>query len=74
MVFQLNISDMERHSVELRLFIEKSKRRFALAQMDDHFAEILRKQLEPADRDQNSISLDNLNTDGSVRCLESTLR
>lgn len=45
MVFELDTKDMERHKVELRLALEKAKRRFEKAQMQDLFEDIVVKQL-----------------------------
>lgn len=49
MGFELDITDMERHAVELRLFIEKAQRRFAKAGMLDKFERIMNRRTEKVD-------------------------
>lgn len=48
MAFKLDTSDMERHKVELRLFVEKALRRFTKAEMLDDFRKILSAQMTNA--------------------------
>lgn len=60
MVFELDTKDMERHAVELRLYIEKAKRRFSKAQMIDMFEKIVKNQLAQTEGSDapNTIQID----------------
>lgn len=70
MVFELDIKDMERHAVELRLYIDKARRRFDKAQLGDQFEKIVKNALVQSEaqmNEQNSVRIDSVNTDSAKR-------
>lgn len=72
MVFELDTKDMERHAVELRLYIEKAKRRFVKAQMVDQYERIIHSAL-PKDQEADEGLIINHITDEEARRLNSYL-
>lgn len=55
--FELDIDDMERHKVDLRLFLDKAKRRFIKAQMKDTYETILATMLRNEEEQDNNDSI-----------------
>lgn len=67
MVFELDTKDMERHKVELRLALDKARRRFEKAQMEDLFQDIVKRQLpSPSDR-PNVLEIDRISNEENQR-------
>lgn len=74
MVFELDTRDMERHSVELRLYLEKAARRFEKAQMRDAYERIVKNQLPQLDLNgPNVLQLDQLSSAEESRRLTAFL-
>lgn len=72
MVFELDISDMDRHEVELRLYLDKAKRRFEKAKKPDRYEIIVSNCLEKPDQIQenDSITVRSMGDEGCNRlCL-----
>lgn len=70
MVFELDTKDMERHAVELRLFMDKARRRFDKAQLSDLYEKIVKNALVQSEgelTEQNSVKIDNVNSDSAQR-------
>lgn len=70
MVFELDTKDMERHAVELRLYIDKARRRFDKAQLGDQFEKIVKNvlaQTETQMSELNSVRIDSVNEDSARR-------
>lgn len=70
MVFELDTKDMERHAVELRLFMDKARRRFDKAQLADQYEKIVKNALAQSESEmteQNSLKIDNVNSDSAQR-------
>lgn len=70
MVFELDTKDMQRHEVELRMFMDKARRRFAKANLGDVFERIVKGAL-PDDEDAgpNKLQLDSVGSQEEARRL-----
>lgn len=73
--FRLDIGDMERRRVELRLHLERERRRFQQADQMDTFEKLLYDSLPQANINEqnNIIQLERLDGDSAARKLESFL-
>lgn len=69
MVFELDTKDMERHAVELRLYMDRAKRRFMKAQMADMYEKIVKNQLPQSDQMDvaNAIQIDQVSEEDTRR-------
>lgn len=57
MVFQLDTSDMDRRATELRMFIQRERRRFIRAQMESTFEKIVKDALTAKDQDDDDATV-----------------
>lgn len=70
MVFQLDIGDMQRRQVELRLFVERERRRFMKANLLEEFEIIVTNVMQPIDQNTNpprAIQIDSFNRQAATR-------